>query len=204
MIDTARAARELAKRYAGDPNSADAKHYGRVAGFTNQKPEHTKNGRQPYILAHECAGAVAPESIRYLKFIEKNIEEEKNKLEKARRMKAIEAARDSREKTIQGRKNPPATEFQMQCQPWLLKFGDNADLSRVDFASAKAMAQQGYSEKEIVNAILKASPNLLTRKEGHFEDYAIRTAGNAAADPDVVHAVHAEQQEREASYGREG
>ena len=32
------AAKELARRFGGDPSSADWRHFGRLAGFTNQKP----------------------------------------------------------------------------------------------------------------------------------------------------------------------
>ena len=33
------AAKELARRFGGDPSSADWRHFGRLAGFTNQKPK---------------------------------------------------------------------------------------------------------------------------------------------------------------------
>src|ERR1700685_1739458 len=33
------AAKELAKRFCGDLSSADWRHFGRLAGFTNQKPK---------------------------------------------------------------------------------------------------------------------------------------------------------------------
>ncbi len=55
------AAREVAGRYGGDPNSADWRHYGRLAGFTNQKPEHTRaDGQQPYVRLREARGGDAP------------------------------------------------------------------------------------------------------------------------------------------------
>lgn len=41
--------------------------YGRLAGFTNQKPPHTRDdGRQPYVLAHDCPGQVATAAPAYL------------------------------------------------------------------------------------------------------------------------------------------
>lgn len=39
-----RAAKELARRFGGDPSSADWRHFGRLAGFTNQKPRRAANG----------------------------------------------------------------------------------------------------------------------------------------------------------------
>jgi hypothetical protein len=53
-------ARFLAHEYGGDPNSADAAHYGRLAGFTNRKPEHVDEaGRLPFVLLDSYNGQVA-------------------------------------------------------------------------------------------------------------------------------------------------
>jgi hypothetical protein len=42
-------AKILAEKFAGDPNSADWRHFGRLAGFTNPKPEYRlPNGLFPY------------------------------------------------------------------------------------------------------------------------------------------------------------
>jgi len=55
------AAREMAARYGGDPNSADWRQEGRLAGFTNQQPEHTRaDGQQPYVRLREARGGDAP------------------------------------------------------------------------------------------------------------------------------------------------
>ena len=53
------AARGLAQHYGGDPPRAGRDPVGRLAGFTNQEPEHTRDGRQPYVLAHDCPGTAA-------------------------------------------------------------------------------------------------------------------------------------------------
>ena len=43
------AAKILAERFGGDPNSADWRHFGRLAGFTNPKPQYRlANGLFPY------------------------------------------------------------------------------------------------------------------------------------------------------------
>ena len=43
------AAKILAERFGGDPNSADWRHFGRLAGFTNPKPQYRlPNGLFPY------------------------------------------------------------------------------------------------------------------------------------------------------------
>lgn len=55
------AARAVAARYGGDPNRADWRQEGRLAGFTNQKPEHTRaDGQQPDVRLTEARGGNAP------------------------------------------------------------------------------------------------------------------------------------------------
>ncbi len=55
------AAREVAARYGGDPKSADWRQNGRLAGFTNQQPAHTRaDGQQPYVRLREARGGSAP------------------------------------------------------------------------------------------------------------------------------------------------
>jgi hypothetical protein len=51
------AARQLALRFGGDCGSADWRHLGRLAGFTNQKKERRlKNGLQPFVKLRSCGG----------------------------------------------------------------------------------------------------------------------------------------------------
>src|SRR5258708_17535881 len=53
------AARLLASRFGGDPASADWRHYGRLAGFTNRKDKYRrKDGTFPYVGLHEATGVV--------------------------------------------------------------------------------------------------------------------------------------------------
>src|SRR5260370_25755062 len=50
-------ARVLARRFLADPASADWRHYGRLAGFTNRKEKYRKqNGLYPFVLLHEASG----------------------------------------------------------------------------------------------------------------------------------------------------
>ena len=52
------AAKELARRFGGDPSSADWRHFGRLAGFTNQKPKRRlQSGLPPFVRLRECEGA---------------------------------------------------------------------------------------------------------------------------------------------------
>jgi hypothetical protein len=61
------AARMLASRFSGDLASADWRHYGRLAGFTNRKDKYQKtDGTFPYVRLHEATGAVYSKSVPFL------------------------------------------------------------------------------------------------------------------------------------------
>ena len=78
------AARELAQHYGGDPPSAGRDPTGRLAGFTNQEPEHTRDGRQPYVLAHDCPGTAAQAAPAYVERLEQRLAEVKAQQERQR------------------------------------------------------------------------------------------------------------------------
>ena len=60
------AAKTLAERYGGDPSSADWRHFGRLAGFTNRKPKHRQERGQPFVLVREATGAAAERGAQIL------------------------------------------------------------------------------------------------------------------------------------------
>ena len=55
------AARSLAQKFGGDPGAADWRHFGRLAGFTNRKPERrAENGLYPFVHLIEARNVVYP------------------------------------------------------------------------------------------------------------------------------------------------
>lgn len=52
------AAQILATRYGGDPGAVDAHQSGRLAGFTNPKPQYKTGRGSPFVLLHSFAGRV--------------------------------------------------------------------------------------------------------------------------------------------------
>jgi RepB DNA-primase from phage plasmid len=54
-IISTRAAKELARRFGGDLSSADWRHFGRLAGFTNPKPERQVPGLRFFTLERELS-----------------------------------------------------------------------------------------------------------------------------------------------------
>lgn len=168
-----RAARGLSAHFGGDPPSADARRFGRLAGCTNRKPQHTtREGRQPYVVARDCPGTVAPKGQGLVRQIERALEEEAAVRDRRQRLEAIAAVRPSGV--------GPVAEYRRQAQRLFRQYGPEADLSRVDWMVAKAMAQSGrFSREDIAWALEQASPNMDTRKPGHARDDARRTAEKA-------------------------
>ncbi|MDD4885336.1 MAG: RepB family DNA primase [Thiomonas sp.] len=174
-----RAARGLAQHYGGDLNSADGKHFGRLAGFTNQKPQHTRNHRQPYVLAHACSGTIARAAPAYLEQIAQRLDKAAAEQERRKRRDALQSARP-------GAGQGPLQEYQRQAQRLLAQYGADADLSRVDWMVATDMAKSGrFTLQDIETGIREGSPNVDSRKAGPVEDYARRTAAKAWSDPGV-------------------
>ena len=193
------AAQGLAKHYGGDMNSADSRHYGRLAGFTNQKPKHTRDGRQPYVLAHDCPGKAARAAPAYLERIEQGLDREGVQKERETRLGAIQTV-STGHKTYD-----PVREYQRQAQRLLTKYGNKADLSRMDWMIATDMAKSGnWTQQDVEKGIREASPALESRKTGHIEDYAKRTAEKAWAAPEVQQhrQEQAQEQAREAKRDR--
>src|SRR6202795_2024349 len=75
------AARLLASRFRCDPASADWRHYGRLAGFTNRKDKYRRaDGTFPYVRLHEATGAVYSKAAAFLAEVKSLYEAEKSKL----------------------------------------------------------------------------------------------------------------------------
>ncbi len=111
--------------------------------------------------------------------------------------------RQSRLEALEGYKSPgygwtsdPGHEYRKQAQRLMQRYGKEADFSRLDWMIATDMAKSGrFSAEGIATAIGQHSPNVESRKAGHVEDYARRTAEKAWAAPEVQ--AHRQQQERE-------
>ena len=185
------AAQGLARHYGGDLNSADSRHYGRLAGFTNQKPQHTRDGRQPYVLAHECPGKVATSASAYLHRIEQGLDRQAAQREREKRLAALETAKPGG----YGSQYDPVKEYQRQALRLMQRYGKDADFSRLDWMIATDMAKSGrYTVQDIEKGIRECSPHIESRKAGHVEDYARRTAEKAWNAPEVQQ--HRQEQEQ--------
>jgi RepB DNA-primase from phage plasmid len=157
------AAKELATRFGGDLSSADWRHFGRLAGFTNRKHERLlQNGLAPFVRLRQCEGSTYDAAHEFL-------EEVKSLAEKAAAQRASRTAPrpKSNENPIQ-----TLTEFHQSARY-------DGDLHRADMAWALHAASRGLSEEQIRDEILHARD---LSKKGSIQrqvNYAQRTAINA-------------------------
>jgi len=172
------AARLIAERYHADPNSADWRHFGRLAGFTNRKPEHTRDGRQPYVLLREARGLLCEHGARLLQ-------------EAGERLTAVHAQHLPHRHPHPGAfedDRSPADAYRAIAEQLRARYGIPTDASRLDWTVCRRLAcsslavDQAYLEA----AILGGSPALHERKRGQEVKYARRTAEKVLRDPEVV------------------
>lgn len=183
-------AKQLAREYQADPASAESRHYGRLAGFTNRKDKHTtKTGQQPWVLCRESSGEVAsagPELIRQGKERRDAAERQREQASRLAEIEAPDSMRRYRRSAVD--------DYRSEMRGLVKRYGD--DLSKCDFIASMKLAAKGRSADEISTALQEASPSLADRKTGHQEDYARRTVAKAMEVPEVQEARQklAEQQ----------
>ena len=181
----------LAKEYGGDPNSADWRHFGRLAGLTNAKPKHKDaNGRSPYVLAHESSGKVAPAGLALVQQAAQRVRDREASIERQSR---IEATQTAPERT-NGR--DPIQTYRHGLKALYARFGASMDVSKADYMIGVDMVRRGFKPEQIGQAIEQASPELPTRKAGHEADYVARTVKAVFTHPEVV--KHQQEQAKEA------
>jgi len=158
-----RAAKRLVERFGGDPSSADWRHFGRLAGFTNPKPERElPSGMRPFTRLRSAKGRVYSQAAEFLARISKNEQDQcetvKDKQTHRRRREGVEI------KTLK-------------------EFHDDAiyagDLHRADMAWAKHAASCGMTLEQIRDGLLNGRD---LRKKGNRKrqiEYVMRTTEKA-------------------------
>jgi len=162
-----RAAKLLAARYGGDPGSADWRHFGRLAGFTNPKPNRRMaSGLQPFARLLESSGQIYRQAPGFMAEV--------------RAATAAEAVSKNRgrgvERVGQGASELPPLKS-------LAEFHNDAryggDLHRADMAWARHAAAMGLPASEIRAAIV-AGRDLAKKGDARRQrEYAERTVGKA-------------------------
>jgi hypothetical protein len=190
------AAEGLARHYGGEARSGGGA-YGRLAGLTNQAPEHTREGRQPYVLAHDCPGWVATKAPALLERVEQALDQAATREERQRRLEGIRMAEPE-----QGMQDP-VREYRRQAQRYLGQHGVKTDFACMDEAIASEMARNSrFTLGEIERGIREGTPNVKSCKVGHMGEYAKRIAEKAWATPEVQQ--RRQEKKRQLQRGRSG
>jgi hypothetical protein len=157
------AARTLASRFGCDLASADWRHYGRLAGFTNRKEKYRRvDGTFPYVRLHEATGVVYSRAVAFLEEAKALYEEEQSRRSpraylnrRGLRRSNLKSIQDFRAKSIYG-----------------------GDQTRVDLAYVVYALAHGVSENEARSAV--ASRDLAHKGDRkRQQDYIDRTIKKA-------------------------
>jgi RepB DNA-primase from phage plasmid len=160
------AARELAARFRGDPSSADWRHFGRLAGFINQKPNRRlPNGLQPEVQLRESSGAAFAEACRFQVEVERMVEEAR--LLRLAQLRLYSSSVPHIRRTLADFHQHPSY---------------RGDLHRADMGWANHAARHGASATEIAAEICGARD--LSKKGGIRRQvaYGERTAAKAISN----------------------
>ena len=162
-----RAAHLLAERFGGDPGSADWRHFGRLAGFTNPKPSRRPaSGLQPFARLAEASG----QSYRLAAmFIAEVLA--------AQAHAAVNITSNDTDRRRLG-----ASEQLPPLRPLAAFHNDPrylGDLHRADLAWARHAAGMGLAAREIRAALMEARDLAKKGDPRRQREYAERTAAKA-------------------------
>ena len=159
-------ARALASRFEGDTKAADWRHFGRLAGFTNQKEKHRQaGGLFPFVRLIESTAAVYREAGKFVDSVREQCEREQNARRKRDATFALVPACSRTNRSIESFRQNPA-------------YG--GDGTRVDLAYALYALSRGASA-ENVGAAIRSRDLSHKGTERRQEDYVERTIRKALA-----------------------
>lgn len=210
LTDALRAdiAKKLAKDWGADPASAESRHYGRLAGFTNRKEKHLTERGFPFVLCRSSSGEIAQNGAQLVQEARGREIARQKALETAEQARQLEAqAKAQTRERLDGIKKTagtwerlvegPAAKFQRYFQQWLdNQQGNKPDWSKGDYAVACRMLTEHYRQEDVIAAIVECSPSIDLRKQGHALDYAQRTVANAQKEIDAERARNRQEQEQ--------
>jgi RepB DNA-primase from phage plasmid len=172
--------KQLADLYAGDPASTDWRHLGRLAGFTNQKPQR-RNGRgySPWVKVLHAHAGLAAQGAALLEAAERRLDSPSNLAQSA--CLPLPAATHTNPVV------PMTTAVTSKIYArWLhrlriLERFPQPDWSIADKWIAKELLQRGTSAPQVA-AILRGGSPGFPRQHSHPDDYLRRTLARAVRE----------------------
>lgn len=164
-------AKALAAEYGGDPSSADWRHYGRAAGFTNTKPERRGDRGAPFCRLVSVWRGVTEAARRLLERVREALSP-RRAAAAARRV--IEPPAPGAGRLLPAPPVAPSGLAEAFRAAWDgARTRDQSDSAR-DIAAAIRLIARGADPAAVRAALLAASPRLAERHHDP-EDYARRT-----------------------------
>jgi DNA primase RepB-like protein len=164
-------ARQLAREYHGDPASADWRHLGRLAGFTNQKPARlTGRGYAPWVRILHAQPALAPNATALL--------ESAMNLWQPAGHPTVRPLSNSRTASISAAKASAIYHHYVRLWRITQRF-PRPDWSIVDLWVAKHLLSLGMPSTDVQDIVRMGSPRF-PRQHGDPDDYLRRTLARAA------------------------
>ncbi len=166
------AAKILAERFGGDPNSADWRHFGRLAGFTNPKPQYRlPNGLFPYsqLKFALSKGTICEKTHEVLSEVEDRLLEQ------------LKEVKRSTETRIGFQKYPRPKSQLLEYSHFANLFPAQGERHKADLSYATYSLQRGVSEIEIRDTIrTHASTSAFVNRSQRDQDaYIDRTVKKA-------------------------
>jgi hypothetical protein len=162
-VTSTRAAKALARRFGGDLSSADWRHFGRLAGFTNPKRERQlPSGMQPFARLIESSGCVYSQARTFITEVRTTLQNEQ--------ISGI------------GEGIGEGSVIASQLRSLKEYHGDPryaGDLHRADLAWANHAAAAGWSASEIENELIRERDLSKKGTATRQREYAKRTAEKA-------------------------
>jgi hypothetical protein len=151
-------ARELARLYGGDPAAVNPHQAGRLAGFTNQKPEHKGPRGFPFVLLLNAPGTIASGADALIAKAEAKVAAAQVKLSEFSKSLSVSAT---------------AEPYRDLVTAWLAEYDaqPTADLSRIDWW----VVNQGLGMGVCPDMLASALAEVADRKGRYDVAYAERT-----------------------------
>ncbi|MES2354037.1 MAG: DNA-primase RepB domain-containing protein [Pseudomonadota bacterium] len=164
------AARILAKKYGADLNSADHAHFGRLAGFSNRKPEHRTIQGSPWVLLRNYPGVVCSQADALVSEAQQFLQKHHTDCNVATMLRQCVPVLER------------SNVRDWYTGVWLSleeRFGTQLDASRADWMIAGMLFERGHDFATVADAVRQHSPRMSIRKSANIEDYLLRTVGKA-------------------------
>ena len=179
-----RVGKQLADVYGGDPASTDWRHLGRLAGFTNQKPQRRNwRGYSPWVKVLHARGGLAPQAAALLEATGHDLDGPSNWAQSPRL--ALAGATHTNANTNAAVPTATAATARIYAS-WLhrlriLERFPQPDWSIADKWIAKELLLRGTPAPQVATILRGGSPGF-PRQHSHPDDYLRRTLACAARE----------------------